>query len=121
MNMTDYKIKISILIIIGLILGLIIGSIFINTPSQAPIYKEKTLAGGWQTPQDYNITVEVKDIVKRAGDDSYKPIALLSTQVVAGINYKVLCEDKDKNYVILEIYDDINNNAEISEITYLRN
>jgi len=55
----------------------------------------------------------------------YEPVALLGTQVVSGTNYAILCrmtpvvEDAEPSFVILYIYEDLDGNAEISEIADL--
>ena len=53
---------------------------------------------------------------------SYTPLAFLSSQVVAGTNYCIFCEkqnssaDAEKQYVVVYIYEDLQDNAEISDI-----
>ena len=50
---------------------------------------------------------------------TYTPVALLSTQVVAGTNYRILCtasngeKDGDEKYVMLTIYEDLSGDAEV--------
>ena len=51
-------------------------------------------------------------------DVDLKPIALLGTQVVAGMNYKVLCDgvkDGQTNLYIVDIYQDLEGNAEVTD------
>ena len=51
----------------------------------------------------------------------YTPVALLATQVVAGTNYRLLCEaratvpDAEAEYVILTVYADLQGGAEITD------
>ena len=51
----------------------------------------------------------------------YTPVALLATQVVGGMNYRIFCEAKasvpngEVYYVIVTVYADLDGNAEITE------
>ena len=51
----------------------------------------------------------------------FDPIALVGTQVVAGTNYRLLCKetatvpDAESFYTIIDIYADLNGNAELTE------
>ena len=55
----------------------------------------------------------------------YVPVALLSTQLVAGMNYRYLCEattvvpDAETSYAIVTVYQDLEGNAEVTEIVRL--
>jgi len=55
----------------------------------------------------------------------YEPIAILGTQVVAGTNYAILCRmtevlpDAEPELGIVYIYEDLEGNAEISEVVDL--
>ena len=52
----------------------------------------------------------------------YTPVALLSTQVVAGMNYCILCQitpvvpDATPTWALVYIYADLQGNAEISNV-----
>lgn len=73
--------------------------------------------GSWNSDISHEITPEVSDMVSKVGDNKYQPVTLLETQVVSGTNYKVLCTEKDTNkYVVLQIYQDLNGNVELSSI-----
>ena len=71
------------------------------------------ITGGWETAADPSITDEIEGYVSNAQAErdgvTYEPIALLATQVVAGMNYRVLCKatpvvpDPKSYYSILEI------------------
>lgn len=87
----------------------------------APYDPENPVSGGWGEPTSPVLIDEVKTAVEKAclghDDKSYDPIAYLGMQVVAGYNYHVLCSDMSSDkpaYVILEIYSDLNGNAEIT-------
>lgn len=83
---------------------------------------KKNLPGGW-TEQDSEITDEVREIFEKAypneGNTYYEPIALLGTQVVAGINYKILFRTctvgatKREAYAIGKIYVDLKGNVKV--------
>lgn len=72
---------------------------------------DDVITGGWETAADPTITDEIEGYVSQAQEDgvTYEPIALLATQVVAGMNYRVLCKatpvvpDPKSYYSILEI------------------
>ena len=87
-----------------------------------PYDPENPVSGGWGEPESPALTDAVKLAVEKAckelDDKSYEPIAYVGMQVVAGYNYHVLCRDasSDKpSYVILEIYSDLDGNAEITQ------
>lgn len=77
--------------------------------------------GGYNIPDSPEITDELKDICTKAlagrTDMSYTPLALLSTQVVAGTNYiilfncKHLIDNSVDTYSIGYIYEDLKGNA----------
>jgi len=52
----------------------------------------------------------------------YEPVALLGTQVVSGTNYAVLCRitpvtpDAEPEFGIVYIYEDLDGNAEVTEV-----
>lgn len=54
------------------------------------------------------------------GRDEYIPVALLSSQVVAGTNYCILCQvragDAERNWALVYIYADLDGNAEITNV-----
>ncbi len=85
--------------------------------------------GSFTQPGSPEITEEVKAVFEKAMEKKtkeeieteYTPIALLSTQVVAGTNYRILCtasneekeEEEEETYVMLTIYEDLSGNAEV--------
>ena len=91
-------------------------------------FADEPLAGGWSVNAEKNISLsankEAKAAFKKAtaglaGVD-YQPIALLGTQVVAGMNYAVLCRSTvvypgaQPEIKIMYIYEDLQGNAEIT-------
>ncbi|MBO6271049.1 MAG: hypothetical protein J6N19_18120 [Clostridium sp.] len=83
------------------------------------------LDGGWFLPESPALTDEAKDALEKALDGmvgaSYDPIALLSSQVVAGMNYCILCEitpvypDAESHYALVYVYADLDGSAQITE------
>lgn len=86
------------------------------------------LLGGWENvPQE---AVELPEEAQAAFDKAtdgldgaqYAPAALLSTQVVAGMNYCVLCQvipeaqDAASAWALVYIYADLQGNAEITNV-----
>lgn len=67
------------------------------------------VAGGWQTPDDNTITIELQEIfdegyAKYTAEDKAEltPVKLTGTQVVAGTNYKFYCVDsKNVGYTVV--------------------
>ena len=81
--------------------------------------------GGWSESDTFAVTDEAKAALEKACETltgaEYTPVALLATQVVAGTNYRILCESKatvpnaETGYVIVTVYADLQGNAEITE------
>lgn len=84
---------------------------------------DDVITGGWETAADPTITDEIEGYVSQAQEDgvTYEPIALLATQVVAGMNYRVLCkatpvvQNPKSYYAILQIGIDVS-----GDIVYAR-
>lgn len=85
------------------------------------------LDGGSTEPADGAITEELQDIFNKAleGYDGAKlePVELLSTQVVAGINYRFLCRETvlvpnaEPKEVIVTVFKDLDGNCSITDVT----
>ncbi len=84
------------------------------------------VVGGWTVPEDLAVTEDVKAVFDMAmtgllGVD-YTPLACVGTQLVAGMNYCVLCEavtvvpDAEPFYALVFLYADLEGNAEITTI-----
>ena len=83
------------------------------------------LAGGWFQPESPEMTEEAQKALEKAAESltgaSYTPLALLSTQVVAGINYCILCEitpvapNVESHLSLVYVFADLNGNAEITD------
>ena len=90
------------------------------------------LSGGWQNvpqeaaaalPEDAQAAFD-KALEKLVGAE-YVPTALLSTQVVAGMNYCILCQitpvvpDGNPSWALVYIYADLEGNAETTNVVDL--
>ena len=84
------------------------------------------LMGGWQETDAPDVTEEAAAALEKAAGSllgaEYTPKALLATQVVSGTNYSILCSiravvpDAEEKYSIVHVYEDLDGNAEITEI-----
>ncbi len=82
------------------------------------------LAGGWTAPETPVVTKEAKAALEKAVEGltgaAYDPAALLATQVVAGINYAILCEvtavtpEAVPHYAVVYVYQNLEGAAEIT-------
>ena len=84
------------------------------------------LVGGWTEAESTEVTDEVRNLLNKAtaqlAGGTYEPIAYLSSQVVAGTNHRILCKftpatkDPKSTYAIVTVYEDLEGNAEITQI-----
>ena len=107
------------IIVLLVILGLLPGLAFAHA---------ETMAGGWSPvmheagtlPEDAQAAFD-KALEKPDGA-TYTPVALLSTQVVAGTNYCILCQitraepETVPTWALVYIYADLQGNAEIMNV-----
>ena len=81
----------------GMALALALGTIGCGQKAPAEV-KEETAAGGWEAVEDGTITEELQALFDRAMEKmvgvDYTPVELLEKQIVAGTNYKFLCESR---------------------------
>lgn len=87
---------------------------------------DEELVGVWQKVESPELTDEAKAAFEKATEGllgvDYKPVALLDTQVVAGTNYRILCEatvvypGAETQKVVMTIYEDLDGNASILSI-----
>lgn len=76
------------------------------------------LAGGWQAAEDMTVTPEAQEALDKAlegfAGSSITPVALLGTQVVAGVNYCLLCKvapvvpNAQFHYALVYVYSPVN-------------
>lgn len=80
------------------------------------------LMGGWSLAETNDIDSDLEKVINMAveGEDgvSFEPAVVLSTQVVAGTNYAVLCkntvaENNISYWTVLYVYRDLDNKGEI--------
>ena len=110
----------------GMALAMVIGTIGCGKTSPADV-QEAPIAGGWEAAQDGTITEELQALFDKAMEKvvgvDYTPIELLETQVVAGTNYKFLCEsrvvapDAETKQAIVTIYEDLDGNVSVTDIS----
>ena len=87
---------------------------------------ENIISGGYTETESPKVTDEVKELVKKATAEldgaEYTPVAYLATQVVAGTNHLILCKktivvpDPVPTYALVTIYEDLQGNAELTDV-----
>ena len=87
---------------------------------------EAEMVGAYEQTADFSMTEESSKAMKLATATltgaEYKAVALLGSQVVAGTNYRILCEvnhmteTTETGWAILTVYADLEGNAEVTEI-----
>ena len=104
-----------------------ITSIF-DSKAEAPVDfsdEELTPSGAGTEPDSPAVTDEAREALTKAAQTltgaEYEPVALLETQIVAGMNYRLLCKatptvpDPEIYYAIVTVYEDLQGNAEITD------
>lgn len=96
----------------------------LNSEAKVMVTDEE-LDGGWSAPKSPELTKESIDVLKKATEKSAKgsfsPVALLGTQVVAGINYCMLCEitpvteNPESHYSVVVVYDGADGTTSVLE------
>lgn len=93
-----------------------------NIKDEVDVNENKILHSPWKLNNDFNeLNIDNDDIIEylKSSDlnnyDDYIPIALLSSQVVAGVNYMFLCKNAF-GYEIVILYCDLDNNLSIYKI-----
>lgn len=98
----------------------------------APTFAEEPLLGVWYANVDHptEIPEDVLDAFHAAAesttDYTYKPIALLGSQVVAGMNYCLLCEttlavpDAQPCFALVYFYDGVNGEKEVLKVDEIK-
>ena len=82
--------------------------------------------GSWQEPDSPVLTEEATAAFHKAIDGlvgvEYVPVALLSTQVVAGTNYRILCEatvvypGEEMHYVVMTLYEELDGSVGVLDV-----
>lgn len=88
---------------------------------------EPGAVGAWQEADAPAMTDEAKAAFEKATEGllcvDYVPVALLSTQVVAGTNYRILCEatevypGAETHYAVMTVYEGLDGSANILSVT----
>ena len=91
---------------------------------------EEQLAGGWYKDADTTVTEDARQAFDKAmqgfAGASYEPVALLGTQVVAGLNYCYLCKgtlvtaQPQEFWAMVFVYLDLEGNATVTGIEEIR-
>lgn len=94
---------------------------------ETDLVDDKEMTGGWQEAQSPAMTDEAKAAFEKATEGllcvDYVPVALLSTQVVAGTNYRILCEatevypGAETHYAVMTVYEGLDGSANILSVT----
>ncbi len=98
-----------------------------STPEPVPEPISEQIAGGWTVAEDFALSDGSKarfhNAFKELVGVNYEPIALLGTQVVAGMNYcylaksTVVVPDAPSTYVFVYMYEDLEGGVQILNIT----
>ena len=88
---------------------------------------EEGAVGAWQEAESPALTEEAKAAFQKATEGfvgvAYVPVALLSEQVVAGTNYRILCEattvypGAEMHYAVVTVYESLDGTANIISVT----
>lgn len=87
----------------------------------------EVLPGGWSIAEDAAMSEDVQAAFDKAMESllgvDYEPVAVLGSQVVAGMNYKILCKatvvspEAKTGYALVTIYSALDGHAEVLDIT----
>ncbi len=96
-----------------------------SSEAQAPAEADEPIDGASAEAASPEVTDDAKQALTKATElltgATYKPVALLSTQVVNGMNYTMLCkitsvtETPEADYAVVTVYANSDGTAEISE------
>ncbi len=85
------------------------------------------VVGAWQEAESPALTEEAKAAFQKATEGfvgvDYVPVALLSTQTVAGTNYRILCEattvypGAEMHYAVVSVFESLDGTANIINVT----
>ena len=109
------------------IVSLLIAAMMLLTATCA--LAEMPVSGGWVVADSTEVSEKDKAIFDKAMEGllgvDYEPIAYLGNQVVAGLNHCFLCKatvvvpDAETTLVLVYIYQDLDGNADITNIVDL--
>ena len=108
------------------ILAALLSCIFLFGCFAFSVSADEPIVGGWSSPESPEITPELQEVFEKATEGilgvTYTPVALVGTQVVAGMNYCFLCEAKavvpevEPYYVNVTVYQDLSGKATVTNI-----
>lgn len=88
---------------------------------------DEPLMGGWQEADTPALTDDATAAFQKATEQllgvHYTPVALLSTQVVAGTNYRILCEattvypGAEMHYVVMTVHENLDGSASVLSVS----
>ena len=88
--------------------------------------KDLALLGGWAAPDSPAVTDEIRSKLEKAlkglTGAEYEPVAYLGSQVVAGMNYRLLClvkpvtPDAKQYYAVVTLYESLDGEVSVSEV-----
>lgn len=81
--------------------------------------KEQT--GSWKTNSEYTVQLQADDKVQpyftETGNDSLKPVMVLASQIVSGVNYAVLCfDEKAETWNVAVLYVDASGKPSVTSV-----
>lgn len=130
--MSALKISLILLLCLGLVLCLIACGRAEQHPENDPAVsntEKEPVSGGWSTGKPSELTAEQSTLFEEAMEGmtgvNYTPILYLGFQVVGGMNHRFLCKalpdtsDTPETWAVLEIYDDMEGNAEVTSVIAL--
>ena len=85
---------------------------------------DECITGGWNIPESVDVPKDIAVLIKQLSADYGKitPVALLSTQVTKGINYRLLVrglvEGEEEEYDIIVISVDLDGNAKVTDVLH---
>ena len=92
-----------------------------------PVGDDEAVTGGLHEAESPAMTEDAAAAFRKATDGlvgvNYVPVALLSTQVVAGTNYRILCEattvypGAEMHYVVITVYESLDGSASILNVS----
>lgn len=105
---------------------LILATVLLTAGCVSALAEEPMLAGGWTASETPEVTEDARAAFDKAMEDfvgvGYEPVALLGTQVVAGLNYCLLCKavtvtlEPRTFYALVYIYAALDGSAQVLDI-----
>ena len=120
-----------LLLVLGMAVSLFACAAANNTaeddPADAPA--NPPTGGGWSTGDPTVPTDEQKAVLEKALEGmvgvDYEPVLYLGSQIVAGRNHRFLCKaqvvspDAPQTWAIVQVYEDLEHNAEVTSVVDL--